>query len=97
MGKLTYKKTVANAFNNFFLTSEKLNRYKFEKTDAILYLKDSFLGNFPTINIIPITEAVIKGITSSLKPNNSSGYDEITSKIIKSCASLISICSRNIL
>jgi hypothetical protein len=78
---------VANAFNNFFLTnSEKLNRYKSEKRDAASFLKDSFPGNFPTINIIPITEADIKSIISPLKPKNSSRYDEITSKIIKSCA-----------
>ena len=92
MGKLKDQKTVANAFNNFFLkTSEKLNRYKSEKKDDISFLKDSFPGNFPTINIIPITEAEIEGIISSLKPKNSSGYDEITSKIIKSCASFINI------
>ena len=78
---------MANAFNNFFLTnSEKLNRYKSEKRDATSFLKDSFPGNFPTINIIPITEADIKSIISPLKPKNSSRYDEITSKIIKSCA-----------
>jgi len=89
---------VANAFSNFFLTtSEKLNRYKSEKRGAISFLKDSFPGTFPTINIISITEAEIKGIISCPKPKNSSGYDEITSKIIKSCASLISICWRNIL
>jgi len=75
----------------FLTTSDKLNRYKSEKKDVILFLKDSFPGNFPTLNIIPVTEAEIKGIISSLKPKNSSGYDEITSKIIKSCASLISI------
>ena len=68
-GKLKDKKTVANAFNNFLLTtSEKLKRYKSEKRDAISFLKDSFPGNFPTINIIPITEAEIKGTISSLKP-----------------------------
>jgi len=55
------------------------------------FLKDSFPGNFLTINIIPITEAEIKGIISSLRQKNSSGYDEITSKMIKSCAPLISI------
>jgi len=71
-------------------TSEKLNRYKSEKKDAISFLKDSFPGNFPTINIIPVTEAEIKVIISSLKTKSSSGYEEITSKIIKSCASLIS-------
>ena len=71
-------------------TSEKLNRYKSEKKDSISFLKDSFPGNFPTINIIPIIEAEIKDIISSGKPKNSSGYEEITSKIIRSCASLIS-------
>jgi hypothetical protein len=92
MGKLKDQKIVADAFSDFFLTtSEKLNRYKSEMKDAILFLKDSFPGNFPAINIIPVTEAEIKGIISSLKPKNSSGYDEITSKIIKSWASLISI------
>jgi hypothetical protein len=39
---------------------------------------------------IPITEAEIKSIIHSLKPRKSSGYDEITSKILKACASLIS-------
>jgi len=67
MGKLKDQKTVANVFNNFFLTtSEKLNRYKSEKKDTTLFLKDSFPGNFPTINIIPITEAEIKSIYNKL-------------------------------
>jgi len=40
---------VANAFNKFFITtSEKLNRYKSEKRDALSFLKDSFPGKFPT-------------------------------------------------
>ena len=38
MAKLKDQKTVANAFNNFFLTtSEKLNRYKSEKRNAISF------------------------------------------------------------
>jgi len=72
-------------------TSKKLNRYKSEKKIVISFLKDSFPRNFPIINIILIAEAEIRGIISSLKPKNSLGYDEITSKIVKSCASLISI------
>jgi hypothetical protein len=39
---------------------------------------------------MPITEAEIKSIIHSLKPQNSSGYDEINSKIVKTCASVIS-------
>jgi len=91
MAKLKDKKTVANAFSNFFLTtSEKLNRYKSEKKGCYFVFK-RFISWKLSINIIPITEAEIKGTVSSLTPKNSSGYDEITSKIIKSCASLISI------
>jgi hypothetical protein len=83
---------VANAFNNFFLTvAEKLNTQKPEKGDAISFLKDSFPRNFTSIKIIPVTATEIKSIICSLKPKNSSGYDEITSKILKPCASTISL------
>jgi Notch-like protein len=67
-----------------------LNIHKFEKGDTISFLKDSFPRNFPNINVIPITEAEIKSIISFVKPKYSSGYDEITSKILKSCSSIIS-------
>jgi hypothetical protein len=36
-------------------------------------------------------EAEIQSIIGSLKPKNSLGDDEITSKIIKSCAPIISL------
>jgi hypothetical protein len=66
--KLKDLENVANAFSNFFLrVTEKLNIRKFEKGDAISFLKDSFPGNFPSIKIIPITEAEIKSIKHSLK------------------------------
>jgi len=35
------------------------------------------------MRIIPITEADIKSIMPSLKPNKLSDYDEITSEILK--------------
>jgi hypothetical protein len=38
---------------------------------------------------IPVSEAEIINIIRSLKPKNSSGYDDISSKIIKQCASEI--------
>jgi Notch-like protein len=89
--KLKDPKNVANDFNKFFLTiAEKLNMQQVEQSDAISFLKDAFPGNFPSIKIIPITEAEIKSIIHFLKPKKSTGYDEITSKILKACASLIS-------
>jgi hypothetical protein len=52
--------------NNLFLTvTEKLYIQKPEKGDVILFLKDSFPGNFPSIKIIPITEAEIKSMICS--------------------------------
>jgi hypothetical protein len=89
--KIKDQMTVASTFNNFFpTTSEKLNIHKFDTDVAISFLKDSFPRNFPNINTLPITEAEIKSIICSLKTKDSSGYDEITSKILKSCASIIS-------
>jgi hypothetical protein len=83
---------VANTFNNFFLTvAEKLNTQKTEKGDAISFLQDSFPRNYTSIKIIPVTATEIKSIIRSLKAKNSSGYDEITSEILKTCACTISL------
>ena len=78
---------MANAFSNFFITiTEKLNIQQIVKGDAIWILTDSSRGNLPSIKIIRITE--IKSLIHSLKSNKSSVYCEITSKILKACASL---------
>ena len=61
--KLKDSKDQADAFNNFFITTEKLN---IQKGDAILILKYSFPGKFPSTKIIPITEAEIKTLIYSL-------------------------------
>jgi hypothetical protein len=47
IGTLKDQTTVANSFNNFFLTtSEKLNIHKSEEGDAISFIKDSFRETF---------------------------------------------------
>ena len=53
------------------------------------------------MNIIPVTEGEIQSIICSLKAKDSSGYDGISTKILKRCNSLISkppsyICSKSI-
>jgi hypothetical protein len=53
---------------------------------AVSFLKAAFSG----IKIIPTTETEMKSIIHSLQSKNSSGYDEITSKIFKVCSALIS-------
>jgi hypothetical protein len=82
-GKLKDPRNLVSAFNKFFLTvTEKWYIDHVEKEDAVSFLKDLFVGNFRSIKIIPITEAEIKCLLYFLKTNNSSGYDEITSKIL---------------
>ena len=88
--KLKDPTVVANVFNNFFTITEKLNIQQIVKGDAISIVKDSLPGNFPSVDIILITEAEILSIIHSQKPKKSSSYDEITSKILKACASVIS-------
>jgi hypothetical protein len=60
------------------------------KEDPTSFLKDAIPCKFHGIKIGPTSEAGIKSIIHSLKLKNSSDYDEITSKILKSCVSCIS-------
>jgi len=61
-------RSVAKAFNNLFITiTEKLNTQQIEEGEVMLILKDSFPGNFPSIKIIPVTEAESNSIIHSLK------------------------------
>jgi hypothetical protein len=53
------------------------------RSDVISFLKKRFPRKFPTIKTIPTTETEIKSIIHSLRAKNSSGYDRITSKILK--------------
>jgi hypothetical protein len=77
---------IADAFNTYFLTiTDKLGLHQEGRSDAI-----SFLRKFPGINTIPNTEIEMKSIIHSLKAKNFLGYDGITNKILKVCASLIS-------
>jgi hypothetical protein len=52
---------MANVFSNFFKTiTEKLSIQQIQKRDVISILENSFPRNFPSLNIIPITESEIK-------------------------------------
>ena len=65
--KLKDPQNMVSAFNNYFITITR-NIQQIAKGDAFSILKDSFPGNFPSIKIIPITEAEIKTTIHSLKP-----------------------------
>jgi hypothetical protein len=66
-----------------------------------LFLQDTFHENFPGLKIIPATAAAINYIIHFLEPKYSACCDEITSKILKTCAAVISqplsfICNHTI-
>ena len=61
----------------------------------------SFKNPFPIINLKSTTTKEIKNIIKSLKPKNSSGYDGISTKLIKICSPFISsplahICNKSL-
>jgi len=90
--KIKDSEKVADIFNTFFLS---FNCWKFKFTSSRegrsnFFLTDSFPCKFNGIEIVSTSEAEIKCIILSIKSRNLSGYDEITSKILKACASLIS-------
>ena len=58
--------------------------------NSISLLKKHYPYAFPPMQTIPVTEGEIRGIISSMKPKNSSGYDGISTKILKLSGSQIS-------
>ena len=99
---------IANAFNEYFLTTAKsintkqneLSSHNLDSTTPLHYLTQSFKNPFPDINLKSISTKEIENIIKSLKPKNSSGYDGISTKLIKISSSCISsplthICNKN--
>ena len=61
----------------------------------------SFKNSFPNVNIKSISTKEVENLIKSLKPKNSSGYDEISTKLIKICSPFISsplthICNKSL-
>jgi hypothetical protein len=92
----------AEAFNNYFLnTADDLPIQTDNDISPISLLKNAYQNDFSQMNIIPVTEGEIKSIISSIKAKDSSGYDGISTKLLKVCNSLISkplsyICNKSI-
>ena len=65
-------------FNKHFLTlSDKVKLVYIDINSALSFLQSSFPNGFPKMVIIPITEAELMSTISSLKSENSSGYQFI--------------------
>jgi len=79
-------KQAAEAFNNYFLNiTENLNIHIAKDNNTKSMLKKYYTFEFPLMQRVPITEGEIRRIISSLKSKNSSGYNEISTKILKLC------------
>jgi hypothetical protein len=88
---------IANEFNKYFLSIAKdLNKrnglgfYNPENTTPLHYLLQSFKTPFPNIKLNFMSSKEIENIIKSLKPKNSSGYDGISTRILKISSSFIS-------
>jgi hypothetical protein len=79
------------AFNNYFLNiMNDLQIQTDTDISPISLLKNAYQNDFSEMNIIPVTEGEIQSIICSMKARDSSGYDGISTKILKMCNSLIS-------
>jgi len=57
---------------------------------TLRYLMQSFKNSFPNINIKSISTKEVENVIKSLKPKNSSGYDAISTKLMKISYTFIS-------
>jgi hypothetical protein len=100
---------IANAFNKYFSTvAENINMkqnalcsHNSDNTTPIQFLTQSFKHPFPNMNLKSVSTKEIEQIIKSLKPKNSTGYDGISTKLIKISSSFISsplthICNKSL-
>ena len=79
-------KEIANAFNNYYVNiTTKLNIKHSDVHKASMLLNNLKLGKTEQMVTIPITEVEVMNIIKSLKSKGTSGYDGISSKILKQC------------
>ena len=89
---------IANAFSKYFLTIAKsintkqneLSSHNLDTTTPLHYLIQSSKNSFPNINLKSISTKEIENTIKSLKPKNSSGYNRISTKLIKISSPYIS-------
>ena len=81
----------AQIISNYFLNIPgNLNIQAAKNNDFIPLLEKHYPYAFPPMQTVPVTEGEIRGIINSMKPKNSSGYDGISTKILKLSGSQIS-------
>jgi hypothetical protein len=80
----------AEVINNYFLNIPgNLNIQAVKDNNSISLLKKHYPYAFPPMQTVPVTEGEIKGVINSMKPQNSSRYDRVSTKILQLCGSII--------
>ena len=86
-GILENHEDIANAFNDYYINiNTKLNNKHSDEKKASMLLNNLKLENIKSMITIPVSEVEVMCIIKSLKSKGSSGYDGISSKILKQCA-----------
>jgi hypothetical protein len=88
--QITDKQEIASNFNKIFINvaSNAHNHTDMCKVWQLLNAKDT--NKSIDMKVIPVTEAEVINVIGSIKCKSSTGFDEISSKILKLCANIIS-------
>ena len=88
---LSNTKDIANAFNKYYTQiAAKLGTENGDANKTLKLLRNTKFDNIMQMEIIPDIEAQIKITIMSLKSKNSTGYDEISNRILKHCVKSVS-------
>jgi hypothetical protein len=106
---VTSHQEIENELNKYFLSIAKniniehndSNFQKLDNTTPLHYLLQSFKTPFPDIKLKFLSSKEVENIIKSLKTKNSSGYDGISTKLLKisstfSSLPLTHICNKSI-
>ena len=87
--KISDKKSIANAFNNFFINVGPNLATKIDVSDKSCF--KSYLGNEVNtrFNFKTVDESAVLKVIQALKPKTSCGYDDLSMKTIKYIAPTI--------
>ena len=106
--QLTNQRDIADAFNNYFsciinkINSNNLDNMRYRNCSSTYsYLEQNNGNHYSSMVLKSFSTKEIISIIKSLKTKNSSGYDEINTKLLKICARYICspltyICNKSI-
>jgi hypothetical protein len=88
--KITDKQEIANNFNKIFVKVARDAHKHIDMYKVLQLLKVRDTNKLEDMKVVPVTEAEVINVIGSMKGKSSTGFDGISSKILKTCASIIS-------